>query len=82
MKVLQFLNHNSYVILAFLLIFAVSAALGSQNLLFAIPGIAVLAAFLFLIYSKRAVVEQTITAQTPAQAADGKPTLIEFYSDL
>ena len=82
MKILQFLNQNSYVVLAFLLVSAVSAALGSQNLLFAIPGVAVLVAFLFLIYSRRVVVKQPITAQTPAQAAAGKPTLIEFYSDL
>ena len=82
MKVLQFFNQHSYLVLAGTMLFAVSIIMLGGG--FTAMGVVVTALLAFALYSFRreAVVgKQSITASTPSEVAAGKPTLVEFYSD-
>ena len=82
LKILQFLNRNSYLVLASLLLLVVGAvSYGNSGIFLTIVVLAVFALLLYLFFHRRAVDEKPAVAQTLALAADGKPTLIEFYSD-
>ncbi len=82
MKILQFFNQHSYLVLAGMMLFAVSMIMLGGGI--TTMGVVVTALLVFALYSFRreAVVgKQAITASTPSKVAAGKPTLVEFYSD-